>query len=170
MIGRPTKGEYRDYYDSYISKVPDGDILDILAGNGEETSRFFKTITEEQAALRYAPGKWSIREVLGHVTDIERVFQYRALIFARGDRTPQASIEQDDLVAGGNFDDRSLKDIVDEFQVVRLAGLALFRSFDGEIWMRRGTASGFDFTVRAIPYILAGHEIHHVSVIKERYL
>jgi hypothetical protein len=127
-------------------------------------------VAEEDANFRYAPGKWSIKQLVGHVSDIERVFAYRALVFARGDKTPQPSVEQDDYVKGANFDDRTLEDIASEFRAVRDSSLALFRSVDADLVMRSGTASGFGFTVRSIPFILAGHEIHHVAVLKERYL
>ncbi len=170
MLSRPAAGEYDEYYDLYVRRVPDGDILEIIDRQITDTNRFLLGIGEEKAKYRYAPDKWSIKQVAGHLSDIERLFQYRAVAFARNDRTPLPSIDQDDYLSGANFDDRALEDIAEEYRLVRTSGLALFRSFDDEISLRTGTASGFTFTVRSIPYILAGHEIHHVGVIKERYL
>ena len=170
MIQRPAKGEYADYYDVYVSKVPDGDILEILANQIVDTMTLLRGISEEKASHRYEPDKWSIKEVVGHVSDIERVFSYRALAFARCDKAPLPGIEQDDYAANANFDKRTLGDIAGEFQAVRTSSLAMFGSFDDDIVAHVGNASGFDFTVRSIAYILAGHELHHIEVLKERYL
>ncbi|UCE01573.1 MAG: DinB family protein, partial [Candidatus Latescibacterota bacterium] len=158
------------YYEQYVSRVPDVDILELLASQGRETLQLLETIDEEKAQYRYEAGKWSIKELVGHVSDVERVFAYRALVFARNDTTPQAGIEQDDYVAHANFDARALRSIATEFASVRAATLSLFEGLGPDTWMRRGKASGFDFTVRSIPYILAGHEIHHVAVLRQRYL
>ena len=119
---------------------------------------------------RCAPGKWSIKEVIGHLVDSERVFAYRALCFSRNDKNPLPSMEQDDYVTYGNFDRRTLQDLGDEFRYVRLSSIILFKSFDKEIELRRGTASGFEFTVRTFPYIIAGHVEHHLKILKDRYL
>ena len=170
MIQRPNANEYVPYYDLYISKVPEGDVLELMEGNIAKTRELIAGVDEEKANYRYAPDKWSIKQLVGHLTDIERLFGYRALAFARNDKSPLPAIEQDDYVTHANFDDRPLQDIADEFELVRKSVLAMFRGFDDEIFMRRGTASGFEFTVRAIPFILAGHEIHHIGVLKERYL
>ena len=167
---RPLNTEYVDYYDRYIRLVPDGDIVAILARQIEETLQVLAALPEARASYRYAVDKWSIKEVVGHVVDVERVFAYRALMFARNAPDPQPAIEQDDLVRYANFDQRTLPEICDEFQFLRRSNLVLFRSFDDQIEMRRGLASGFEFTVRAIPYIIAGHELHHMRIIKECYL
>ncbi|MDH3216556.1 MAG: DinB family protein [Candidatus Krumholzibacteria bacterium] len=170
MLARPGPTEYVDYYERYIARVPEGDILHFIGDQISKTTELLGTIGEEKAAYRYARDKWSIKQVIGHLNDIERIFQYRALAFARSDKTPLPSIEQDDYVARANFDDRTLASLTDEYRWVRSSGLALFESFDDEILLRGGTASGCAFTVRAIPYILAGHDIHHIDVIRERYL
>jgi len=170
MPARPKRGEYASYYGRYIDKVPDGPIVDVLERQIVETARLLASIDEAKAAYRYAPGKWSIKQIVGHLSDIERVFQYRALAFARGDAAPLPGVEQDDYVAAANFDVRSLEDLSMEFQAVRKGGIALFRSLSEDAFLRTGEASGFTFTVRAIPYILAGHELHHMSVLRERYL
>ena len=170
MIQRPAKGEYEDYYDVYVSKVPDGDILENLAGQIDDTMKLLGGISEDKASHRYETDKWSIKQLAGHVCDVERIFSYRALAFARGDKAPLPGMEQDDYVAGANFDQRTLADIASEFQAVRTSSLAMFRSFDDDIIARVGNASGFDFTVRSITYILAGHERHHMKVLTERYL
>lgn len=127
-------------------------------------------IDEVQANHRYAAGKWSLKDVVAHIVDTERVFAYRALCFARNDSGPFPSMEQDNFVRFGNFANRSLKSIVDEYRFLRQSNIVLFRSFDDEISMRKGIASGTEMTVRAIAYIIAGHERHHVSVIQEKYL
>ncbi|UCG51812.1 MAG: DinB family protein [Candidatus Latescibacterota bacterium] len=170
MIHRPGPDEYAPYFERYIKRVPDGDILDILAGQIERVYEFLGGIDEESAAHRYGPDKWSIKQVVGHIVDCERVFSYRALRFARDDKTPLPGFDQDEFVTRGHFDQRSLDDISNELRAVRLATLALFRSFEPEILLRRGTASGFEFTVRSIPYLVAGHELHHLDVIQDRYL
>lgn len=170
MLARPERGEYADYYHTYIGKVPEGNVIDVLERQGKETVSTLSAVDENKGDYRYAPGKWSLKQVLGHVCDIERVFTYRALSFARADATALPGVEQDDMVAAANFDERTLADIVDEFQAVRASTLAFFRSLDDATWVRKGNASGFDFTVRAIAFIVAGHELHHMGVITERYL
>lgn len=169
-IPRPQPGDHDPYYDRYVSLVPEGDVLALLRDQLEETRSLLVGLTDEQAAHRYAPGKWSVKEVAGHVTDTERVFAYRALRAARGDATPLPGFEQDDFVAHGGFDGRSLGSLFEELAAVRSASLALFQSFDAEALARRGTASGAGFAVRAIPFILAGHERHHLRILRERYL
>jgi hypothetical protein len=167
---RPDRSEYAEYYHTYVAKIPDGDIVDILESQrGEFVSRL-RGIPEERGDYRYAEEKWSVKEVLGHVVDAERLFGSRALAFARGDKTPLPGFEQDDYVARGNFSERSLADLAAEFESLRTSLIFLFRSFNDDIWMRRGTASGFEFTTRAIPWIMAGHVAHHAAVLEERYL
>ncbi len=170
MIQRPHPSEYAPYASLYIGIVPEGDILEMLDRQIEDTCSFLNGIDEKAASFRYAPGKWNIKEIVGHLSDTERVFAYRALRFARGDRTPLPGFEQDDYVEHGGFDGRGIEDVVSEFHAVRMASLALFRSCDEAALMRKGTASGFGFTVRTIPFIVAGHELHHLSVIRERYV
>ncbi|NIN09953.1 MAG: DUF664 domain-containing protein [Gemmatimonadales bacterium] len=170
VVARPASREYAPYYARYVDLVPDGDVLGILERQLDETLELLSGITPERASYRYAVGKWSIKEVIGHVMDVERVFVYRALCFARNDPTPLPGFEQDDYVAVGNYDGRSLPDIAGEYRTVRVASLAFLQSLDPEAAIRRGVASGVEFTVRTIPYILAGHERHHLNIIRERYL
>jgi hypothetical protein len=170
MLSRPDTSEYVDYYHRYVSKVPDGNVLDILERQIEEAFTTLSAVDEAKANYRYEPGKWSLKQVIGHMCDVERLFQYRALVFARSDKTPLPAFEQDDYVANANFDTRTMSDLVAEYRAIRASTLAMFRSFNPEAFALTGTASGFEFTVRAVAYILAGHERHHLDVIKDRYL
>jgi hypothetical protein len=167
---RPGQDEYFEYYERYIGLVPNGDIVAALGAQRASSLDLYSAISEEKAAYRYAPGKWSIKEVLGHVVDIEWLFTYRALHFARGDDAALPGVDQDIWMAGADFPGRAMRDIVEEYCHVRSANIILFDSFHGKILDRKGSASGVDFTVRSIPYILAGHELHHVKVLQERYL
>jgi uncharacterized damage-inducible protein DinB len=170
MLGRPAKGECHDYYYLYIDKVPDGDIFTILEGQLQDSLATLAEVSEDKSSYRYAPDKWSLKQVMGHVCDVERLFQYRALVFARCDKTPLPSFEQDDYVRDANFDERTLADLTEEFRAVRASTLAMFRSFEDAAFLRTGTASEREFTVRSVLYIIAGHERHHMGVIRERYL
>jgi hypothetical protein len=166
---RPEPGEYAPYYETYISKVKGSDILGILEAQRLQMAQLFAARSERDGNFRYGPGKWTVKEVLGHVTDTERIFTYRALRIARGDQTPLASFEQEDYVRGGNFGERTLVDLADEFGLVRAASIALFRSLPKEAWQRRGIASEKEVTARALAFIVAGHEIHHRLILEERY-
>lgn len=166
----PDTSEYAPYYGRYISLVPAGDVVHALEDQPGETVALLSNLTEEQGDFRYAPDKWSIKEMLGHVIDGERVFSYRALRFARNDQTPLPSFEQDDYVRDGNFRDRRLADLIEEFVSVRRATVWLFRTLSPEAWMRSGVASENLVSVRAMAYIIAGHELHHRRVLKEKYL
>lgn len=170
MLARPNKSEYSSTYESSIKRVPEGNVLDILERQIKQTVELLNRVGEEKANCRYAPGKWKIKQVVGHLIDSERIFSYRALRFARRDLTPLPGYEENDYVDNANFEKLSLKVLSEELQAVRRSSLYLFRSFDEETWLRKGRASGFDFTVRSIPYQIAGHEIHHVGLIRERYL
>lgn len=167
---RPDKSEYPVYCEGYVARVPAGDIVDTLASQLAETLALFRNIPEARGDYSYAEGKWSVKEVIGHITDGERILAYRALRFARGDATPLAGYEQDDYVRGGGFDKRSLKDLTDEFETARRATISLFSSFDGEAWSRRGVANENEMSVRAVAYVLAGHERHHLEILRTRYL
>jgi hypothetical protein len=170
VIARPEPSEYASYYNGYVGAVPRGDILELLESGVGRTMGLLGNLGEDRALFRYAAGKWSIKEIVGHLCDAERVYAYRALRFAREDPTALAAFDHDDYVARGMFDARPLADILGEFRVVRAASVALFRGMEGEMFARKGHASGFEFTVRAIPYILAGHENHHIGVIETKYL
>lgn len=169
-IGRPDTTEYLSYYDKYISMVPDDDILAVLESQMEDTAGFLGTIPESQASFRYAPDKWSIKELVGHVIDGERVFAYRALRFARNDKTPLPGFEQDDYVRYGAFDNCRLSDLASELKSVRQATLFLFKHLDEDAWKRRGVANDDEVSVRALAYIIAGHELHHREILRTRYL
>ena len=167
---RPQSTEYHDFYRGYIELVPDGPILGTLRSGMDKTLELWRGVGAERADHRYQPGKWSVKEVAGHVVDVERVFSYRALMFARGDRSPLPGMEQDELVEAARFGERRLDSIAEELRHLRQANLELFGSFDDETLMRRGTASGCEFTVRAVLYAMAGHERHHRIVLREKYL
>jgi uncharacterized damage-inducible protein DinB len=167
---RPAGSEHAPYHHLYIDRVPHGDIVDTLEKQLESTLSILANVDEQKALYRYAPGKWSLKEVVGHVVDTERIFAYRALRFARGDDTPLPGVEQDDLVARAGFDRRTLASIVEEFRHLRQSNTALFRSFDEGALSCAGTASGMQVSVRALLFIIAGHELHHMAVIRERYL
>jgi hypothetical protein len=169
-LSRPPDDELTPQHGDYLREVPAGDVLETLEAQLEATVAFLRKIGEERALRRYAPGKWSIKEVVGHVIDLERIFGYRALRFGRGDVVELSDFSQALLVRGGGFDRRPLESLIEEFTRVRRSHLALFASFDEAAWVRRGPAGGFEFSVRSIPFIVAGHERHHMRVIGERYL
>lgn len=173
-IPRPASDEFAPYYAKYIDQVPEaggeGVLADLLAAQIRDTQQVFAGMSETRALHRYAPGKWSIKEVVGHLADSERVFSYRAMRIARGDETPLASFDETAFVPPGRFDARTLTELVAEFTAVRQATVALLRGLPQDAIARRGTASGKTVSVRALAYIIAGHERHHVKILKERYL
>ena len=166
---RPLPGEYSSYYETYISLVTSEDILVTLEAQRLLTAQLLGARTERDGNFRYAPDKWTVKEVVGHLSDSERIFAYRALRIARGDQTPLSGFEQDDYVRRGNFGHRTLADIAEEFASVRSASIALFKSFESEDWERRGVANKNEISVRALAYIIAGHELHHRRILDERY-
>ena len=167
---RPEKNEYASYYDKYVSLVPDADVVETLERQIEDTLALLRGVGEERAGHRYAPGKWSIKEVVGHLIDTERIFAYRALAIARGEQKPLPGMDQNEYMAGANFDARTLADLLDEFERVRRSNVLMLRGLSDEAWSRRGVASDNEVTVRAIAYIIAGHEAHHVQILRTRYL
>jgi len=166
---RPEPGEYAPYYETYVSKVKGNDIVGILEAQRLQTAQLFAAHSERDGNFRYAPDKWTVKEVLGHVTDTERIFAYRALRIARGDQTPLSGFEQDDYVRGGNFGERTLVDLAEEFALVRASTVAFLKSLQKDAWMRRGIANKNEVTVRALAFIMAGHELHHRQILEERY-
>jgi uncharacterized damage-inducible protein DinB len=166
---RPEPTEYAVFYAGYVSKVPGSDALGVLESQRLQMLQLFAGRSERDGSFRYAPGKWTVKEVLGHITDTERIFTYRALRIARGDQTPLPGFEQEDFVRNGAFSERTLADLAEEFGLVRNASMALFRSFQKEAWLRRGVASQKEVTVRALAFITAGHQIHHRLILEERY-
>lgn len=170
MNRRPAEDEYATYYHEYVSRVPDGDLLETLDSEMHRVVELLDPLDDEGARFRYADGKWSVKEVLGHVIDGERLFAFRALAFGRGDGEAFPSFDEQLYVRSGRFDERDLDGLLEEFRLVRLSTIALFRSFEADVWDRRGTASGCEFTTRAKAWLLAGHQAHHTDVLAERYL
>jgi hypothetical protein len=169
-IGRPSETEYLSYYGKYISLVPDVEILSQMSTQADATLALLRGIPEAQGGFRYAPGKWSIRELVGHVIDTERIFAYRALRFSRNDRTPLNGYEQDDYVANAAFDDYPLGELAAEFESLRRSTIYLFKHLTEEAWTRTGKANESEVSVRALAYIIAGHELHHIDILRHRYL
>jgi uncharacterized damage-inducible protein DinB len=170
MLARPDTSEFDPYYGHYVGLVPDGDIVTTLRAQIESTAALLRGMDPDQEVLRYAPGKWSVREVVGHVIDTERVFALRALCFARRDPAPLPSFDQDDYAAQSNAHLRPMSELLDELLHVRASTVALLQGFDPLWGQRRGIASDRPFTVRAIAWIIAGHELHHRGVLNDRYL
>ena len=170
IVSRPGPDEYAPYYGTYVDKVPGADALAPLVAQRGSTAAALAAIPEGMASYRYAPGKWTLREVVGHLTDAERIFGYRLMRIARGDATPLASFDENSYVPEGRFERRPLKEVAAEFAVVRDGTLALLRGLDEEVLARRGVASGKPVSARALAWIIAGHEIHHMGVIDQRYL
>lgn len=166
---RPSPEEYAPYYHTYVSKVPDGEILTILREGIDRTAALFANRPESVGDHRYAPGKWTVREVLAHVIDGERVFGFRAFWFARQGAGELPSFDQEPFVAESRASSRALKSLFDEWRAVRAANLSLFETIDDEASTRTGIASGNRFSVRSLAWIAAGHEIHHRKQLEERY-
>ncbi|MGB9237142.1 MAG: DinB family protein [Terriglobales bacterium] len=169
-VGRPEPGEYAPYYEKYISQLPGNDILETLDEQRRQMLLLLSGRTDSDGDIRYAPGKWSVKEVLGHVCDAERIFCYRALRIARNDSTPLEGFDENNYVANAPFSRHPLPDLIEDFIAVRRGTLSLFRNFDESAWMRRGIANKNEVTVRAIAYIIAGHELHHRRMLMEKYL
>lgn len=167
---RPEPGEYASYYDRYVSLVAANDILAALEDQRRQMLLLLCGRTEADGDLRYAPDKWSLKEVLGHVNDTERIMSYRALRISRGDATPIEGYEQDDYVRNGPFARLPLANLIEDYIAVRRTTISLFRNLDEGDWSRRGVANKNEVTVRALAYIIAGHELHHRRIIEEKYL
>ncbi len=170
LIARPAPDEYAPYYGQYISQVPGDDALPVLTASRATTTALFAGIPAAKGGYRYAPGKWTVCEVVGHLSDAERIFCYRLLRIARGDATPLASFDENVYVPEGRFEERSLADVAAEFATVRDATLSLLRSLDPSRLERRGIASEKPVSARALAWIMAGHELHHLRVLGEKYL
>ena len=168
-VARPQPGEYAPYYSRYVSLVEGEDILSTLDQQRRQTMMLLSGRDEEDGNFRYAPEKWSAKEVLGHLCDTERIFAYRALRISRADATPLEGFEQDDYVRNGPFAHRPLADLVEEFIAVRRATFSLLRNLDEAAWMRRGIANKNEVSVRALAYVIAGHELHHRGILEEKY-
>jgi len=167
---RPQTTEYAPYYGTYVMLVPEGDFLEILEAQLREMQELLAPVGEQQADFRYGPDKWSIKEILGHINDAERIFSYRMLRIARGDETPLPGFEQDDYVKTANSSGQKLSALLEEFVAIRRSTLALVRSLESSAWLRQGTASGKPVSVLALGFIIAGHVIHHQRILAKRYL
>lgn len=169
-ITRPAADEYAPYYAGYVRRVPEDDLRGALRAQLGTTLALLRGIGESRGDHRYAPDKWTIKEVIGHIVDTERIMSYRALRIARGDTTPLAGFEQDGYVPNGNFGQRTIANLAEELEVVRRGTIILFNHLDDAALTRRGTASGATVTPRALAYIIAGHELHHVDILRTKYL
>lgn len=169
-IAHPGTDEYVPHYGTYVSKVTEPDVTAALLSQKKSTAALLAGLSETQAAYRYAPGKWTLREVIGHLSDAERIFSYRLLRIARGDLTPLPGFDENTYVPAGNFERRTLASVAAEFASVRDTTLSLIDGLTPEALALKGTASDKPVTARALVFIIAGHEKHHIGVIKERYL
>ena len=167
---RPEKTEYSDWYAGYVGLVEETDIVSALEKQTAEIKNFFADVSEEKGLYRYAEDKWTIKELLGHLNDGERVFAYRALRISRGDETPLAGFDEKPYVASSNFNERKLTDLVEEFVLLRQANMFIFRNLKDSDWDNFGTASEAQVSVRALAYIMVGHARHHLRILQERYL
>lgn len=168
---KPLPGEYAEYYHKYINQIPDGNIVDYLNSQLSEVESFLKTIPEEKSFYKYSKDKWSIKEVLGHILDCERIFSYRMLRFSRKDtENSLPGFEENSYIENSNYTNAQFAELIEEYVYLRKSILLMLRGFSEEMWTRKGIASNNPVTVRAIAYILAGHTLHHISIIKERYM
>ena len=169
-IGFPGTDEYDGYYTGYVQRITSSNVVAVLQDQQFEVIELLRSLPEEQASFRYAPDKWSIKELVGHLLDTERIFAYRALSIARGETQSLPGMDQDAYVANGDFDSRSVTSLVGEYLHVRGATIALLESLGPDAWHRTGTANDVSVTVRALAFIIAGHEAHHMAMLRERYL
>jgi hypothetical protein len=167
---RPDATEFPPFYARYVAAVPESDVVAALRDSGRDLVASLTPVPESRGGFRYAPDKWTIREVVGHMIDAERIFGYRALRLARADATPLPGFEENDYARAAGSDARTLADLVDELRIVREGTVRLFQSFPVDAWTRRGVVNGREVSVRALAYITAGHARHHLAVLRERYL
>lgn len=170
VIEKPAAEEFNEYYGGYVSQVTETDLLGVLTAQPGEIANVFGSLDEARGTFAYDEGKWTIKEVLSHVIDGERHFAYRVLRISRGDTTPIEGFEQDLYIENSHANERTFADMIGEFTELRTANLRQLRAYDEHDWLRRGTASGNPFSVRALGYIMAGHVRHHVKILRERYL
>ena len=169
-MNRPETNEFAPYYNTYISLVEDGNALSVLDTQAAELRAIFSTVPEEKGAFAYATGKWTIKELLSHLIDGERMFAYRILRISRGDTTPIEGFEQDGYIENSNANNRSFAELLQEFELQRQSNLLMLNNISDEGSRRMGTASDKTVSVRALAYIMAGHVHHHMSILRERYL
>ena len=170
IINKPKPNEYAPYFQNYINSAPEENIVKSLEDQLSESVSYYDSLNESEFDFRYAPGKWSIKEVIIHILDTERIFNYRALRFARKDTTPLPGFEQDDYINSTDWINYSIKSIIEEYELVRKHTIVLFNNMTKEMLIQSGISSGMKLSVRAIPFIIAGHERHHLNVIKSKYL
>lgn len=169
-ITKPLGNEYAHYYHTYIGKVPQNDLLEALNDSSQKFVAFLQSIPEEKHNYRYAPGKWAVTEVVAHIIDCERVFAYRALTFARNDKTALPGFDENLYAPESNATNRTMESLIEEYQHVRKSNILMFKNMTDETLLRTGSANGKEITVRALGFIISGHELHHIQVLKERYL
>jgi uncharacterized damage-inducible protein DinB len=169
-LSRPASDEYAPYYDTYIRNIPDPDVVPLLADQMRDTAASIRSFSDSTASRTNEPGKWSVKEILGHLIDCERIFAYRALRFGRNDLTPLPGFDQDPYMEAAAFNVRPLADLVSEYELVRQSTLALCRSLSSEACTRRGLADGKSITVRALFWAIAAHERHHMKILRSRYM
>ncbi len=165
---KPYKDEYALYYHTYIEKVPDGDVVKSMKKQIVEVKRLFKNVTKKQSVFRYSPGKWSVKEVLGHILEAERIFAYRALRFARNDKKDLHGFDENEYIHQSNYNETKLADLVEEFCSLRTSNMLMFKNFSDEMCLRFGTINGNKLTVRALAYIMTWHVRNHLKTLKER--
>jgi hypothetical protein len=170
FLQRPLEGEFNPYYEKYIARVGSGDFVEMLAHQADDTLSVLRGIPENMAGHAYAVGKWTIKELVGHVCDAERIFSYRLLRFGRGDQTPLSSFDENAYAPAGQFETRTLASLIEEFAAIRAATIALVAGLPADAWLNIGPASGSPVSVRALAYIIAGHELHHHEILMSRYL
>ncbi|MDP3148962.1 MAG: DinB family protein [Ignavibacteria bacterium] len=167
---KPETSEYAPYYQRYIDLINSEDIFSFYKLQAEEIVSLFKNVDEDQTSFRYAEGKWTMKEVLGHIVDSERIFGYRVLAISHGEKNPLPGFAENDYVRNGKYENRSLQSLLAEYSHLSSANLELFKSLDEEMLSQKGTASGKEVTTRAILFVTIGHEKHHLEIIKTRYL
>ena len=166
---RPSSSEFTAAYAAYIALVEGDDVLSAIEQQSSSTQKLLSSLDESRASFRYAEGKWSVKEVIGHLVDSERIFGYRALAIARGETEPLPGYDENDYVANAGFDAWRLGDLAEAYALARRATIVFFRNLPEEAWTRRGVANGQEVTVRALAWTIAGHELHHLRTLRERY-
>ena len=166
---RPAKGDYSEYYQQYIDLVEDDNILSVLTEQNKKTQNILNSFLKDKGNYRYAEGKWTVREIVGHLMDVERIFAYRAISIARGEKKSLPGFDQDEYVKNGMFNQRTLPDLIYEFRLLRECNILLFKGLDKSVWQNRGLANDNEVTVLALMFMIAGHEKHHLNILKERY-
>lgn len=167
---RPVSSDYAPYFERYVSLVPEMGALGVLENQLDEVTRVFRSVPNERESFRYAAGKWSVRQIAGHLIDSERVFGYRALCIARGEKAGLPGFDENDYMAHASFDDLPLTQLADEFESTRRSNLLMLRHLASEAWDRKGIANGNGITVRALAYVMAGHARHHLGILATRYI